>query len=83
MSNFSLSSWKELCVQALLKLDKEELTELVQATEVAIGDRARYLSNSSEHQKERREMAVAHASVLSIKTQKLGWPPVSANDGLC
>jgi hypothetical protein len=82
MSDSSPSSWKELCLQALLESDKVRLTELVRATEQAIGDRAQQLSNSSNHQKERHEMAVANAALLSTKTHKLGWPPVSANDGL-
>lgn len=83
MSDPSPSWWKELWLESMLESDEKRLTELVQITEVAIGDRARQLSNSSDHQKERGEMAVANASLLSIKTHKLGWPPVSASDGLC
>ena len=82
MSDSSPSWWKELCLEALLESDEKRLTELVQATEVAMDDRARHLSNSSDHQKERVEMAFANAALLSIKTHKLGWPPVSARNGL-
>ena len=81
MSDSSQSRWKELCLEALLESDEKRLAELVQATEVAIGDRARHLSSSSDHQKERAEVSVANAALLSIKTHKLRWPPVAANDG--
>jgi hypothetical protein len=74
--------WKELYLWALIESDKEKLTELIQAIEQAIARRARALLSSSDHQKERDEMAIALASLLSMKTHKLGWPPVSARDGL-
>jgi hypothetical protein len=76
------TSWKELFLGALIESNKEKLTELVQATEKAIAFRAQELLNSPDHREERSEMAVAHAALLSIKTHKLGWPPVSARDGL-
>jgi hypothetical protein len=74
--------WKELYLWALIESDKEKLTELIQAIEQAIARRARALLNSPDHHKERDEMAIALASLLSMKTHKLGWPPVSARDGL-
>jgi hypothetical protein len=80
MSDSSPSSWKELYLEALLESDEERLTELVQTTEQAIALRAQQLTNPSDHQKERREMAGANAALLSVKTNKLGWPPVSASD---
>jgi hypothetical protein len=66
----------------LIESDKEQLTVLVQAAEQAIALRARELLNSADHHEERGEMVIAHESLLSIKTYKLGWPPVSARDGL-
>jgi hypothetical protein len=78
----SYPMWKQLCLEALLESDKEQLTVLVQATEQLIALRAQELVNSTERREERAEMAVALASLLSIKTHKLGWPPVSARDGL-
>jgi DnaJ-domain-containing protein 1 len=75
-------SWKELYLWALIESDKEKLTKLIQAIEQAIARRARELLNSSDHHEERSEMAAANADLLSIKTDKLGWPPVSARDGL-
>jgi hypothetical protein len=76
------TSWKELYLWALLESDKEKLTELVQAIESALASRAQELSNSPTHHEERGEMAAANAPLLSIKINKLSWPPVSARDGL-
>jgi hypothetical protein len=74
--------WKELYLEVLLVSDEEKLTGLVETTEMAIAIRAQELLNSADHHKERDEMAIALASLLSIKTHELGWPAVSARDGL-
>ena len=74
--------WKELYLRVLIESDKEKLTGLVQTTEQAIASRTQELLNSTDHHEERGEMVIAHESLLSIKTHKLGWPPVSARDGL-
>jgi hypothetical protein len=74
--------WKDLFLQTVLESDKEQLTVLVQAAERAIALRAQELLNSADHHEERGEMVIAHESLLSIKTHKLGWPAVSARDGL-
>jgi hypothetical protein len=66
-------SWKDLYLQTLLESDEEKLTELVHATEQAILLRS---ISSSASQEERSDMDVAKASLLSIMTRKLGWPPV-------
>ena len=75
-------SWKELYLLALIESDKGKLTGLIQAIERAIASRAHELRNSPDHHDERSEMAAANAALLSMKTRKLGWPPVSASDGL-
>jgi hypothetical protein len=75
-------SWKELFLWALIESDKEKLTELVHAIEHTMASRADELLKFPNHQDERREIAAAHTALLSIKTHKLGWPPVSARDGL-
>ena len=67
------ASWKDLYFQTVLESDKEKLTGLVQGTEQAIVLRAQKLLNSTDHYKERSDMAVAYASLLSIKTNKLAW----------
>jgi len=74
MQDSYLMSWKELYLQTLLESNAEKLTELVQATEQAMVDRAQQLSSSSDHHEERSEMDVAKASLLAIKAHKLGWP---------
>ncbi|MFZ0884563.1 MAG: hypothetical protein WAN14_14285 [Candidatus Acidiferrales bacterium] len=79
--------WKELFLEALffkalLESDKEKLAELLKAAERVMVLRAEELLNASGHHKERGEMDTALAALLSIKTQKLGWPAVSARDGL-
>ena len=76
------TSWKQLYLWALIESDKEKLTGLIQAIEGAIASRSQELLNSPDHHEERSEMAAANAALLSIKTHKLGWPPVSARDGL-
>jgi len=78
--------WKkmflEVVLEALSESDKEKLNEMLQATEHAITRRTQELLKSSEHHEEHGEMDIALASMLSIKTLKLGWPMVFANDGL-
>ena len=74
--------WKELCLEVLLESDREKLTGLVQATEQAMALRAQELLNFTDRHKEYSEMALANEALLSIKTNKLGWPAVSARDGL-
>ncbi|MFZ0579836.1 MAG: hypothetical protein WAN72_19330 [Candidatus Acidiferrales bacterium] len=79
--------WKELFLeavffQALLESDKEKLTELLRASEQVMVLRAQEILNSSGHHEECGEIQTALAALLSIKTRKLGWPAVSARDGL-
>jgi hypothetical protein len=74
--------WKEFYLEALLESDREKLTGLVETTEQAIAVRSQELLNSAAHHKERGEMAIALVSLLAIKTHELGWPAVSARDGL-
>lgn len=82
MQNSYLGLWKELCLQTVLESDPQKLTELVLASEQAMADRARQFLSSSDQHEERSEMAIAKASLLSIKTHKLGWPPVPSSGGL-
>jgi len=68
-------SWKQPFLQALEESDKRKLGELVQASEHAIFLRQQELKNSSDQDEERSEMNVAEVAFLTLKTQKLGWPP--------
>jgi hypothetical protein len=74
--------WKEFYLETLLESDREKLTGLVATTEQAIAVRSQELLNCADHHKERDEMAIALASLLAVKTHELGWPAVSARDGL-
>jgi hypothetical protein len=67
-------SWKQPFLQALEESDKQKLGELVSASELAMFRRRQELRNSSDHHEERSEMNVAELALLTIKTQKLGWP---------
>jgi hypothetical protein len=69
--------WKELYAQALLESDREKVTLLVFAAELAMTERSRQLLNSPEHHEERSELAVAKAALETIRFRKLGWPPVA------
>jgi hypothetical protein len=70
------TSWKETYQKTQRENDKAKLSGLVVATEAAMFARLQELSNSPEHRDERRELETATRSLLSIKTDKLCWPPV-------
>ena len=71
--------WKELYTQALMESDREKVTLLVLAAELAMTERSRQLLCSPEHREERTELAVAKAALETIRFRKLGWPPVAPN----
>jgi hypothetical protein len=70
------SSWQELYQAALNEPDKKKLTHLVLAVEEAIFLRAQELTSSRADDKERTAMAQAAHNLLTIKTEKLGWPGI-------
>ncbi|MGA7622065.1 MAG: hypothetical protein WB630_01640 [Candidatus Acidiferrales bacterium] len=72
--SYSASSWKEFYSRALIETDADKLIELIHATEGAMFRRWQELADSSDHHEEKSEMEVATAALLSIKSQKLGWP---------
>lgn len=76
--SYPASSWQESYRKLLAETDGEKLTELIHATEAAMFRRWQELANSTDHHEERSEMEVASAALLSIKTQKLGWPSFSS-----
>jgi hypothetical protein len=81
------SSWEEVYQQALVENDREKLTGLVGAVEVAIVRRRQELNSAAEghsaemeeHDKECAAMVLAAQEILRIKTEKLGWPGFSPN----
>ncbi len=68
------STWKEPYLAALREPDKQKLTELVHATELAMYLRLQELAGSAEGQEERNEIGVASENLLTLKTLLLGWP---------
>lgn len=62
------SSWKEPYLAALKEADKEKLTELVYATELAMFNRVQELAGSADGDKERIEIASASENLLTLKT---------------
>ena len=73
MGDSHSSSWKEPYLEALREPDKEKLTELVHATELAMF-RLQELAGSADHHEERTEIGVACENLLTLKTLLLGWP---------
>jgi hypothetical protein len=71
--------WKELYTQALMESDRQKVTLLLLAAELAVIERSRQLLNSPEQHEERTELAVAKAALETIRFRKLGWPPVAAS----
>ncbi len=74
LKSFSSLSWKRLYLEALKTSDRNNLTGLVQAAELAIFERAKELADLPEHHQERNELSLACTDLLAVKTQKLGWP---------
>ena len=71
--------WKELYTQAFMDSDRENVTLLLFAAELAMVERSRQLLNAFDQHEERTELAVAKAALETIRFRKLGWPPVAAN----
>ena len=71
------SSWRETYQKTQRENDQTRLSDLVAATEAAMFIRLQELSNSAGHHNERRELEAATRSLLRVKTDKLGWPPVN------
>jgi len=72
--SFSPSSWKQPYLEALKTSEKEKLTGLVQAAEIAMFYRMKELTDSPEHRQERSELRLARMDLLAVKTHRLGWP---------
>lgn len=69
-----MRSWQELYREILTESDTGKLTELVLAVEQAIFCRAQELNGTEAGAKERAAMDQAARKMLTIKTEKLGWP---------
>ena len=69
-----MPSWQELYQKMVTESDTEKLTELVLAVEQAMFYRAQELNGTEAGAKERAAMDQAARRMLTIKTEKLGWP---------
>lgn len=70
------SSWQELYQAALTEPDNQKLTALVMAVEEAIFLRVGELTVGKSDDNERTAMAEATQKLLTIKTERLGWPGI-------
>jgi hypothetical protein len=69
-------TWKEPYEKAIKEHNKEKLGELILQAETAIYQRFQELQNSPNHNVERSQIATATEQLLSLKVNRLGWPPV-------
>jgi hypothetical protein len=69
----SSSSWKEPYLAALTEPDKEKLTGLLYATELAMFLRAQELTQSADGHQGLIEIAIASENLLALKTMVLNW----------
>jgi hypothetical protein len=76
MIEIGTGTWQDPYQKAISEEDKERLVELVRRAEAAIYERFQELQNSSNHHEERRLMKDATEQLLSLKVNRLGWPPV-------
>lgn len=74
MQDSNSSSWRQPYLEALKETNKEKLNELAYSVEGAIFFRRQELAGSVDHQEEWDEMNSALATLLKIRTEKLGWP---------
>jgi hypothetical protein len=66
--------WKQQYTQAFMESDRQKVTLLLLAAELAMTERCRQLLDCPEHHEERNELAVAKAALETIRFCKLGWP---------
>jgi hypothetical protein len=71
------AAWRELHQAVLRESDSNRLHGLILAVEEAMFLSAQQLDKSEAHRKERAAIEQAAEELLSIKTEKLGWPAIS------
>jgi hypothetical protein len=70
-------AWRELHQAVLRESDSNRLHGMILAVEEAMFLRAQQLDASEAHRTERAAIEQAAEELLSIKTEKLGWPAIS------
>jgi hypothetical protein len=68
--------WQELYEAVSAETDREKITELINRTEEAMMARAQELAHDADHADERNAMVQATENLLTIKTEKLSYPPI-------
>jgi hypothetical protein len=69
-----MSNWRHLYSATVLETNRKRLEGMVCELEIAICSRLRDLDKSPEPASERQELANASAVLLTLKTERLGWP---------
>jgi hypothetical protein len=68
--------WQELYEAVSAETDREKVTELINRTEEAMMARTQELAHGADHADERNAMVQASENLLTIKTEKLSYPPI-------
>jgi hypothetical protein len=68
--------WQELYEAVAVETDREKITELINRTEEAMMARTQELAHDANHADERNAMVRAAENLLTIKTDKLSYPPI-------
>ena len=67
-------TWQHEYQAALVELDREKLSQRVEAAEAAIFKRLQQISQNSDHHTERNVIEDALASLRALKRAELGFP---------
>jgi|HubBroStandDraft_2_1064218.scaffolds.fasta_scaffold269032_2 hypothetical protein len=69
--------WQELYEATSAETNREKVTELINRTEEALMARTQELAHDADdHADERNAMVQASENLLTIKTEKLSYPPI-------
>jgi hypothetical protein len=68
--------WQELYDAATVETNREKLTDLINQVEEAMMRRTQELAHDANHSEERNAMVQATENLLTIKTEKLSYPPI-------
>jgi hypothetical protein len=66
--------WQNEYQSALVELDREKLSQLVEAAEAAIFERLQQISQNSDYHTERQVIEDALAALRVLKRDELGFP---------
>jgi hypothetical protein len=78
-NNGARPHWQQLYETVTLETDPQKLTTLVETVESALMNRRQELTGQPGHESELQEIKAAGQKLLSIKTEKLGWPKINSD----